>query len=77
MDDSGRLHMPGFVGQTFEETGAKKFGKVATSIIHDEIDEAARTAVEGADVSGALEDGMNRKARRRLAAQMGRAERIG
>lgn len=24
MDVNGRLHMPGFVGETFEETGVKK-----------------------------------------------------
>lgn len=24
MDSDGRLHMPGFVGQTFEETGLRK-----------------------------------------------------
>ena len=24
MDSKGRLHMPGFVGQTFEETGLRK-----------------------------------------------------
>ena len=70
MDDSGRLHMPGFVGKTFEETGVKKFGKVATSIIHDEIDESARAKVEGAELHSAMELG-NRKARRAMAAQMG------
>ena len=33
MDDKGRLHMPGFVGETFEETGALKptpVGKILT-----------------------------------------------
>ncbi len=35
MDDYGRLHIPGFVGETFEGTGLK-----------DEIDEEARQAVE-------------------------------
>jgi hypothetical protein len=59
MDDSGRLHMPGFVGKTFEETGVKKgvFGKVATSLIADEIDESARAKVEGAELRGAMELG--------------------
>lgn len=61
MDDSGRLHMPGFVGKTFEELGI------------DPKDEAARQAVEGAELRGAMELG-NRKARR---AAMSRKERIG
>lgn len=73
MDDRGRLHMPGFVGETFEETGVKKFGKVATSIIHDEIDESARARVEGAEMRAAMELG-KRKTRRAL---QSRKERIG
>lgn len=77
MDDRGRLHMPGFVGETFEQTGVKKFGKVASTLITDEIDESARRAVEGAEIRGAEELGMNRKARRKLATEMMRRERVG
>lgn len=73
MDDSGRLHMPGFVGETFEETGVKKFGKVASTLITDEVDESARKAVEGAELRAARELG-NRKMRR---ASLSNRERIG
>lgn len=69
MDDRGRLHMSGFVGQSFEKTGVKKFGKVATSIIHDEIDESARAKVEGAELRGAMELA-TRKTRMDMEAQL-------
>lgn len=55
MDDSGRLHMPGFVGKTFTQSGLK-----------DELDEAARAKVEGAALRGAADLGMNRKSRRKM-----------
>jgi hypothetical protein len=68
MDDSGRLHMPGFVGQTFEETGV-------TPKHPDDV--AAQRAVEGAAMRGAVETGLNRNGRRRLEAEMRGKVRVG
>lgn len=67
MDDKGRLHMPGFVGKTFEETGVVKE-------IDDEATRIKKSALE-AELRAQLHDGMNRKQRRK-AAKLDR-ERIG
>lgn len=59
MDSSGRLHMPGFVGGTFEETGLIKKKPVLPVV------EASAFRADGSPVSRQVRRQLERKAKKR------------